>query len=178
MTIVVIVLLRPFFYFILSLVPNRNKARENVRQEKLAVYRETKVWPSSKGDKGPTKKTEAWSEKKAQLTRKKERKKLRVEQKAKRKRAAVDEDEWNELAKDARLLKKLKKRKVRTAPSSSLRSRGTSSPEIRLSLCCALTSIAYSNLRPTQYLSTKRSFRKERERELDKVALKLRECAH
>jgi hypothetical protein len=58
------------------------------------------------------KKNESWSEKKAQKCRKKEKKKLRVEQK-KRKRAAV-EDEWNELARDARLLKKLKKRKVPT----------------------------------------------------------------
>ena len=63
------------------------------------------------------KKKEAWSEKKAQKNRKKEKKKLRVEQK-KRKRAAVDEDEWNEFARDARLLKKLKKRKVWTALSS------------------------------------------------------------
>lgn len=62
-------------------------------------------------------KKESWSEKKAIKNRKKEKKekkKLKVEQKAKRKRATVDEDEWNELAKDARLLKKLKKRKVRT----------------------------------------------------------------
>jgi ATP-dependent RNA helicase DDX55/SPB4 len=90
---------------------SRDKAREKIRQEKLAIYRETGVWPSSKANSGPMKKNESWSEKKAQKSRKKEKKKLRVEQK-KRKRAAVDEDEWNELARDARLLKKLKKRKV------------------------------------------------------------------
>ena len=83
----------------------------------MAIYRETGVWPTSKANAGPMKKKEAWSEKKAQKNRKKEKKKLRVEQK-KRKRAAVDEDEWNEFARDARLLKKLKKRKVWTALSS------------------------------------------------------------
>lgn len=90
---------------------SREKAREKIRQEKLTIYRETGVWPSSKANSGPMKKNESWSEQRAQKNRKKEKKKLRVEQK-KRKRAAVDEDEWNELARDARLLKKLKKRKV------------------------------------------------------------------
>ena len=78
----------------------------------MAIYRETGVWPLSKANAGHTKKKEAWSEKKAQKSRKKEKKKLKTEQKAKRKRPSVDEDEWNELARDARLLKKLKKRKV------------------------------------------------------------------
>lgn len=95
----------------LNTIAYKEKAREKIRQEKLTIYRETGVWPSSKANSGPMKKNESWSEQRAQKNRKKEKKKLRVEQK-KRKRAAVDEDEWNELARDARLLKKLKKRKI------------------------------------------------------------------
>lgn len=94
---------------------HRNKLREKARQEKLAVYKETGVWPVSKSQSVHAKKTESWSENKAQKARKKEKKQLKLVVKEKRKKAAVDEDEWNELARDARLLKKFKKRKVRAS---------------------------------------------------------------
>lgn len=100
----------------------RDKLREKARQEKLAVYKETGVWPSTKTQQAPAKKTEAWSECRAMKARKREKKQLKLDGKQKRAKAPVDEDEWNELARDARLLKKFKKRKVRAALSSRMRS--------------------------------------------------------
>lgn len=94
----------------LSNCVRRDKTREKIRQEKLVAYKETGVWP---GSKAPVKKKEAWSEKKADKVRRKEKKQVKMEQKLKRKkRPTVDEDDWNELARDARLLKKFKKKKV------------------------------------------------------------------
>lgn len=91
----------------------RDKMREKVRQEKLATYRETGVWPASKGAAPPPKKKEAWSERKAEKMQKKERKRVKLEKKEKRKmRKAIDEDDWNEMAREARDLKKFKKKKV------------------------------------------------------------------
>ena len=90
----------------------RDKVREKARQGKLEEYRETGVWPRAKGAAAPQKKNEAWSEKKAQKAKKKERKRVKLESKEKRKRNAVDDEDWDELARDARELKKFKKKKV------------------------------------------------------------------
>jgi len=86
--------------------------REKIRLEKLATYRETGVWPVAKADAAPVKKKEAWSEKKEQKSKKKEKKQLKQEIKNKKKKRKIDQDEWNELAHDAHLMKKLKKKKV------------------------------------------------------------------
>lgn len=95
----------------------RDKIREKIRQEKLSVYRETGVWPTSKAGAAPNKKKEAWSEKKDQKNRRKEKRLVKMEQKEKRNKkrraAAIDDEDWDELARDARLLKKLKRGKVR-----------------------------------------------------------------
>ena len=80
--------------------------------EKLATYQETGVWPVAKADAAPVKKKEAWSEKKEQKFKKKEKKQLKLENKKKKKRK-FDQDEWDELAHDTHLMKKLKKKKVR-----------------------------------------------------------------
>lgn len=98
----------------LNEIAYKDKAREKIRQERLAAYQETGVWPTDK--KRKMKKTEAWSEKKAEKARKKEKKLVRTEQKERRKKkkrsADEDQGDWDELAKDARLLKKFKKGKV------------------------------------------------------------------
>ncbi len=95
----------------------RDKIREKIRQEKLSIYRETGVWPTSKAGAAPNKKKEAWSEKKDQKNRRKEKRLVKMEQREKRNKkkraAAIDDEDWDELARDARLLKKLKRGKVR-----------------------------------------------------------------
>ena len=105
----------------------RDKIREKIRQEKLSIYRETGVWPTSKAGAAPNKKKEAWSEKKDQKNRRKEKRLVKMEQREKRNKkkraAAIDDEDWDELARDARLLKKLKRGKVR-----------------RITLLCTLTS--------------------------------------
>lgn len=96
----------------LNAVAYKNKTREKIRQEKLVVYRKTGVWPTSKANAAPAKKKESWSEKKAQKTHKKEKKQIKLEQKEKRKKRSIDQEDWDEMAREARLLKKFKKRKV------------------------------------------------------------------
>ena len=96
----------------LNAIAYKDKTREKIRQEKLVVYRETGVWPTSKANAAPAKKKESWSEKKAQRTHKKEKKQIKLEQKEKRKKKSIDQDDWDEMAREARLLKKFKKRKV------------------------------------------------------------------
>ena len=116
----------------LNSIAYRDKTRERLRQEKLSAYRATGVWPSSSrqtaaasaggGGSAPNRKKEAWSEQKEQKMRRKEKRLVKMEQKEKRnikkrraaeaEAAAFDEEEWQELARDARLLKKLKRRKV------------------------------------------------------------------
>jgi len=90
----------------------RDKVREKIRLEKLATYRETGVWPVSRANAAPAKKKEAWSEQKAEKTKKKEKKLVKLENKKKRKKK-IDQDEWDELANDVRLMKKFKKRKIK-----------------------------------------------------------------
>lgn len=97
----------------LNNIAYKDKAREKMRREKLEAYRETGVWPGKV--KNAPKKKEAWSEKKAEKAQKKEKKRLKregKERREKRKRAAVDHDEWDELAKEARQLKKFKSKKI------------------------------------------------------------------
>ena len=94
----------------------RDKIREKIRQEKLSIYRETGVWPTSKAGAAPNKKKEAWSERLVKMEQREKRNK-------KKRAAAIDDEDWDELARDARLLKKLKRGKVR-----------------RITLLCTLTS--------------------------------------
>ena len=93
-------------------VAYKDKKREKIRQEKLATYRATGQWPTSKANAAPAKKKESWSEKKAEKVHKKEKKQIKLEKKEKRKKKSIDQEDWDEMARDARLLKKFKKRKV------------------------------------------------------------------
>jgi len=97
----------------LNTVAYKDKVREKIRLEKLATYRETGVWPVAKADLAPHKKKEAWSENKEQKFKKKEKKQLKLETKNKKKKRKIDQDEWDELARDTHLMKKLKKKKIK-----------------------------------------------------------------
>ena len=89
---------------------NRNAERETARQAKLTAYRETGAWPGAKPAKA-----KPWSEAKAKKQEQKQKKQKRrevKELKKKKRNREVDPDEWDELASEARALKKLKKGKV------------------------------------------------------------------
>ena len=102
----------------------RDCQREQVRQERLKIYKETGVWPKSQQtNKRPARKqTEPWSrskQRKMERKNKRDRRKLKKQQqqtsgvtKCKRKRNLCQED-IDELAKDIALIKKLKRKKVR-----------------------------------------------------------------
>ncbi|XP_043190907.1 ATP-dependent RNA helicase DDX55-like isoform X1 [Amphibalanus amphitrite] len=95
----------------LNSVPYKNPEREAARQAKLAAYRETGAWPGAKPAKA-----KPWSESKAkrqeQKQKKQKRKEVKEEKKKKKRNREVDQDEWDELASEARALKKLKKGKM------------------------------------------------------------------
>ncbi|XP_069683716.1 ATP-dependent RNA helicase DDX55 [Periplaneta americana] len=101
----------------------KDSQREQVRQSKLKVYKETGVWPKSQqAAKRPScKQTEPWAlskqhklEKKDKRDKRKAKKKQQLETgvpKRKRKKCISQED-IDELAKDIALIKKLKKKKI------------------------------------------------------------------
>ncbi|KAJ4445393.1 hypothetical protein ANN_07198, partial [Periplaneta americana] len=109
----------------------KDSQREQVRQSKLKVYKETGVWPKSQqAAKRPScKQTEPWAlskqrklEKKDKRDKRKAKKKQQLEAgvpKRKRKKCISQED-IDELAKDIALIKKLKKKKVRMTTAASL----------------------------------------------------------
>jgi hypothetical protein len=102
----------------------RDCQREQVRQERLKIYKETGVWPKSqqKNKRTSQKQTEPWSRSKQckmERKNKRERRKLKKQQqqnsgvmRRKRKRNLCQAD-IDELAKDIALIKKLKRKKVR-----------------------------------------------------------------
>jgi hypothetical protein len=102
----------------------RDCQREQIRQEKLKIYKETGVWPKTQQASKRTscKQTEPWSlskQRKIERKNKRDTRKLKKQQqrdsgvtKRKRKRNVCQED-IDELAKDIALIKKLKQKKVR-----------------------------------------------------------------
>lgn len=104
----------------INAIPYKDKQRENVRIQKLAVYKETGKWPGMKH--APKKQNESWSKAKQNLQERKERKvkrkllkeakKAKDEPLKKRRRKGISEEDLQELAKDVALLKKLKKKKI------------------------------------------------------------------
>ncbi|KAK0077790.1 hypothetical protein PV325_003445 [Microctonus aethiopoides] len=98
----------------------KDKQREQVRLNKLQIYRETGVWPSK--TKKRLKQTESWSEakkKKIDRREKRETKKMKGKatvvngmQSARKKRNKPTQEDIDELAKDISLIKKLKKKKI------------------------------------------------------------------
>lgn len=99
----------------------KNNERETSRQKKLATFKETGVWPSKKNQNRPKKQSEPWSIAKANKEERKEKKRLRKEKKAelkakgietKKRKKGVTDEEYQELANDIALMKKLKKKKV------------------------------------------------------------------
>lgn len=101
----------------LNSIPYKDKQREQVRLQKLEVYKNTGSWPGRKS-KIVKKATEPWSltkqkkiEKKEKRMKRKRAKDATKEPKIK-KRKGITEEELSELAKDVALLKKLKKKKI------------------------------------------------------------------
>ena len=103
----------------------RDASREAGRQEKLAVYKETGSWPGlKKRQRKKQRQTEAWSESKARKAERKEKRAAKKEKKAakiaqgavkkKRRKKPMSIEDLKDLADDIALLKKLKKKKVRT----------------------------------------------------------------
>lgn len=101
----------------------KDKQREAARQDKLATFKETGVWPSKKASKGMKKKSEPWAQTKARKAEKKEKKILRKKKKeelkekgiavvTKKRKRGVSAEDLQELANDIALMKKLKKKKV------------------------------------------------------------------
>lgn len=106
-----------FDYFDISY---KNKQKEDSRQTKLVVYKETGQWPGAKPKK---KKTLPWEQSKIKKDDKKTNKTLRKEknklikeavenQTAKKKKRGFDEEDLAEIAKDIALFKKFKKKKI------------------------------------------------------------------
>ncbi|KAK2185955.1 hypothetical protein NP493_218g04013 [Ridgeia piscesae] len=91
----------------------KDKAREKLRLEKLKAFRETGEMPGSR-KKQVKVQTVPWSKAKERKEKKKCRREGRQLRK-KRKMAELDDDELEDLAKDARLVKKLKKGKITEA---------------------------------------------------------------
>ncbi|KAI0208698.1 ATP-dependent RNA helicase DDX55 [Lamellibrachia satsuma] len=89
----------------------KDKAREKLRQEKMKTFEETGEMP---GHRKKHVKTVPWSKTMEKKDKKKTRREVR-QLKKKRKMAELDDDEMEDLAKDARLLKKLKKGKITEA---------------------------------------------------------------
>ncbi|GLH01659.1 Probable ATP-dependent RNA helicase DDX55 homolog [Gryllus bimaculatus] len=100
-------------------IPYREKQREEVRQQKLNVFRDTGSWPT-KGQKRKRKQTEPWSETKKNKQERKERRKERKERKnamalegkVKKKKKGISKEEMEELEKDIALIKKFQRKKM------------------------------------------------------------------
>ncbi|XP_029031914.2 probable ATP-dependent RNA helicase DDX55 homolog [Osmia bicornis bicornis] len=96
-----------------------DKQKEKSRLEKLKVFQESGIWPTTY--KRKRKQTESWSEVKKKKLEKLENRKKRKEKKMKqtittdekkRQKRKFDEQDIEELAKDIALIKKLKKKKI------------------------------------------------------------------
>ena len=96
-----------------------NKQREKNRLEKLKIFEDSGVWPTS--GKRKRKQTEPWAEAKKRKLEKQENRRKRKEKKMKQKmstnpmkkrRRKINEADMEELAKDVALIKKLQKKKI------------------------------------------------------------------
>merc|ERR1719511_250137 len=88
----------------------KDKQKENSRQKKLEVFRETGNWPGMKQKPVVSK---AWSQKQATKEKRIDRKrKKEMKQKAAELENIEDENDLNDLEDDFRVLKKMKKGKV------------------------------------------------------------------
>lgn len=97
-----------------------NQQRELHRIEKLNKYQNTGVWPVNQKHK--RKQTESWSESKKRKLEKQEKRSKRKEKKklkqqfsttlVKKKKKRIQKEDFEELAKDIALIKKLKKKKI------------------------------------------------------------------
>lgn len=93
-----------------------NRRNEEKRIEKLKIFQDSGVWPSSR--KRKRKQTESWSEAKRRKLDKQENRKKKKERKIKemsksqRKKGKLSDQDIEELAKDIALIKRLKKKKV------------------------------------------------------------------
>ena len=88
----------------------KDKQKENSRQKKLEVFRETGNWPGMKQKPVVSK---AWSQKQATKEKRIDRKrKKEMKQKAAERENIEDENDLNDLEDDFRVLKKMKKGKV------------------------------------------------------------------
>ncbi|XP_038058990.1 ATP-dependent RNA helicase DDX55-like [Patiria miniata] len=94
-----------------SAIPYREKAREKQRQTNIKRKQEGDVASSKK--KGPKKKVQPWS-KKQEVKEKRQDRKQRKENSNKKKRQ-LEDDDLDELIKDARLVKKLRAGKITDA---------------------------------------------------------------
>lgn len=106
--------------FDLNSIPYKDKQREAARMEKLNKYKQSGVWP---GHRMRKKQTEAWSEARKSKLEKREKRAHKKELKKKmagtnvpkkRKSKRPTEEDLEDLAKDVALMKKLKKKKVRS----------------------------------------------------------------
>lgn len=85
--------------------------KERRRQLKLQTYRETGQWPGLRPAKA-----KPWSQSKEKRQLKKEKKRRRsAKRQANENKRKVEEEEWDEIADEARLIKKLKKGKISKA---------------------------------------------------------------
>ncbi|XP_040576735.1 ATP-dependent RNA helicase DDX55 [Lepeophtheirus salmonis] len=91
----------------LNSIKYKEKLREDSRQKKLKIYKESGKWP---GMKEHLSDTQAWS----RNVERQDRKKLRhlVSEKKRREKEKISQEDEDDLEKDFRLLKKLKKGKV------------------------------------------------------------------
>ncbi|XP_024885720.1 probable ATP-dependent RNA helicase DDX55 homolog [Temnothorax curvispinosus] len=100
-------------------IPYANKQRELRRIKKLSEYQNTGVWTNNYRCK--RKRTESWSETKKRKLERQEKRSKRKERKElkqfsttcnKKKRKRINDEDFEQLAKDIALIKKFKKRKI------------------------------------------------------------------
>ena len=95
----------------LNEIKYKDKQKENSRQKKLEIYRETGSWPGMKPKPTVTK---AWSQKQATKDKRVNRKrKKELKQKSAENEDIDSDNDQSDLEDDFRLLKKMKKGKVR-----------------------------------------------------------------
>lgn len=93
----------------LNEIPYKDKKREEIRQQKLEIYKSTGSWPGRK-IKNIKKSSEPWALSKQKKIDKKEKRLKR--KKVKELKRKISDDDLEELAQDVALMKKIKKRKV------------------------------------------------------------------
>ena len=95
----------------IEMIPYKDKTREKERQKRLLEGEVDNGATPAKKKTRFSKQSDAWSKKK-ERRRKKEKRKARREHQKRQQRHVFDEDELEELAKEANLLKKLKRGQI------------------------------------------------------------------